>query len=101
MDLIHFRMVMPPALTQQAVDLLGDLRRLGVDRTGSIAVDDVDMMFSRHAEQIEADQPSALVHTPLWAAVEAHIRAEGTYPPSFYLASTAVAAAGCGREYGR
>ncbi|SOD84606.1 DUF389 domain-containing protein [Streptomyces sp. Ag109_G2-15] len=121
MDLIHFRMVMPPALTQQAVDLLaahdrvlnlvvvraahvpggdalecdvlkgaangvlGDLRRLGVDRTGSIAVDDVDMMFSRHAEQIEADQPSALVHTPLWAAVEAHIRAEGTYPPSFYL----------------
>ncbi|MFI1167968.1 DUF389 domain-containing protein [Streptomyces sp. NPDC020801] len=121
MDLIHFRMVMPPALTQSAVDLLashdrvlnlvvvkaahvpggdalecdvvkgaangvlGDLRKLGVDRTGSIAVDDVDLMFSQHAEQIEADQPSVLVHAPLWAAVEAHIRAEGTYPPSFYL----------------
>lgn len=121
MDLIHFRMVMPSALTQPAVDLLaphdrvlnlvvvrsaqvpdgdvlecdvlkgaangvlGDLRALGVDRAGAIAVDDVDLMFSRHAEQIEADQPSALVHTPLWAAVEAHIRAEGTYAPSFYL----------------
>ncbi|MGP8300753.1 DUF389 domain-containing protein [Streptomyces inhibens] len=121
MDLIHFRMVMPRALTQPAVDLLtsdervlnlvvvksaripdgdalecdvmkgaangvlGALRELGVDRTGSIAVDDVEMMFSRRAEQIEADQPSALVHVPMWATVEAHIRSEGTYLPSFYL----------------
>ncbi|MFJ3922218.1 DUF389 domain-containing protein [Streptomyces sp. NPDC090022] len=65
--------------------VLGGLRALGVDRTGSIAVDDVEMMFSQRAERLEADQPSALVHTPLWAAVEAHIRAEGTYLPSFYL----------------
>lgn len=122
MDLIHFRMVVPPSLTQGAVELLsadgrvlnlvvlrsvasapdgdviecdvvkgaanqvlGGLRRLGIDRAGSIAVDDVEIMFSRHAERIEADQPSTLVHTPLWAAVEAHIRAEGTYLPSFYL----------------
>ncbi|MEU3984879.1 DUF389 domain-containing protein [Streptomyces sp. NPDC026672] len=121
MDLIHFRMVMPSALTEAAVGLLashdrvlnlvvvkeahlpggdavecdvmkgaangvlGDLRELGVDRTGSIVVGDVDMMFSKHAERIESDQPSALVHAPLWAAVEARIRAEGTYPPSFYL----------------
>ncbi|MFG2288142.1 DUF389 domain-containing protein [Streptomyces sp. NPDC048595] len=122
MDLIHIRMVTPPALTQRTIDLLtadgrvlnlmvarsaahgpeGDalacdvmkgaangvldgLRELGVDRMGSIAVDDVEMMFSRRAEQIEADQPRALVHAPLWAAVEAHIRAEGTYLPSFYL----------------
>lgn len=121
MDLIHFRMIIPSALTQPAVDLLtshdrvlnlvvlkaahvpggdalecdvmrgaangvlDDLRELGVDRTGSIAVDDVDMMFSRHAERLEAGQPGALVHAPLWAAVEAHIRKAGTYPPSFYL----------------
>ncbi|MEU6198365.1 DUF389 domain-containing protein [Streptomyces sp. NPDC047061] len=121
MDLIHFRMVMPSALTEEAVALLashdrvlnlvvlreahlpggdavecdvlkgaangvlGDLRELGVDRTGSIAVADVDMMFSQSAERIEVAQPSPLVHTPLWAAVEAHIRAAGTYPPSFYL----------------
>ncbi|WP_342354235.1 DUF389 domain-containing protein [Streptomyces inhibens] len=43
------------------------------------------MMFSRRAEQIEAGQPSTLVHVPLWATVEAHIRSEGTYLPSFYL----------------
>ncbi|MFE9881463.1 DUF389 domain-containing protein [Streptomyces sp. NPDC005784] len=122
MDLIHFRMVMPPVLTQRAIDLLtadphvlnlvvlrgsahtpdgdalecdvmkgaanavlGSLRELEIDRMGSIAVDDVEMMFSRRAEQVEADEPSTLVHTPLWAAVEAHIRAEGTYLPSFYL----------------
>ncbi|MEU9499429.1 DUF389 domain-containing protein [Streptomyces sp. NPDC048196] len=121
MDLIHLRMVMPPALTPPAVDLLssddrvlnlmvvrsahlpegdalecdvmkgaandvlGELRALGVDRAGSIAVDGVEMMFSHRAEQVEADQPSALVHAPLWATVEAHIRSEGTYLPSFYL----------------
>ncbi|GGW47574.1 hypothetical protein GCM10010503_25540 [Streptomyces lucensis JCM 4490] len=121
MDLIHFRVVVPPALTRAAVELLapndrvfnlvlvraadaadgdalecdvmrgaangvlGELRELGVDRAGSIAVGDVDMMFSQHAERIEAEQPAALVHAPLWAAVEAHIRAGGTYPPSFYL----------------
>ncbi|MEU5595173.1 DUF389 domain-containing protein [Streptomyces sp. NPDC020298] len=121
MDLVHFRMVVPPALTRPAVDLLTsndrvlnlvivrsvhvtggdavecdvprgaangvleDLRELGVDRTGSIAVDGVDMMFSRNAERIEAGQPRVLARAPLWAAVEAHIRAEGTYVPSFYL----------------
>ncbi|MHB9855114.1 DUF389 domain-containing protein [Streptomyces sp. Tue6028] len=119
MDVIHFRMVMPTALTRPALDLLtsddrvlnvvvvrsvrvpdgdavecdvlkgaadtvlGDLRELGVDRAGAIAVDGVDLMFSRGAERIEASRPGA--HAPLWAAVEARIRAEGTYPPSFYL----------------
>ncbi|MFF4014873.1 DUF389 domain-containing protein [Streptomyces sp. NPDC001843] len=65
--------------------LLDDLRELGVDRTGSIAVDGVGLMFSRRAEQIEAGQPRALARVPLWATVEARIRAEGTYVPSFYL----------------
>ncbi|MEU1195072.1 DUF389 domain-containing protein [Streptomyces sp. NPDC005813] len=63
--------------------VLGDLRELGVDRAGAIAVDGVDLMFSHDAERIESSRPGA--HAPLWAAVEAHIRAEGTYPPSFYL----------------
>ncbi|MFF4487841.1 DUF389 domain-containing protein [Streptomyces sp. NPDC001544] len=121
MDLVHFRVVVPPALTGPAVDLLtaddrvlnlvivrsapvtgGDaidcdvprgtangvldgLRALGVDRAGSIAVDGVGLMFSRRAEQIEAGLPSALARAPLWATVEARIRGEGAYPPSFYL----------------
>lgn len=121
MELVHFRVVVPPALTRPAVGLLtaddqvlnlvivrsahvtgGDaidcdvprgaangvldgLRALGVDRAGSIAVDGVGLMFSRRAEQIEAGLPGALARAPLWATVEARIRAEGTYPPSFYL----------------
>ncbi|MFD7438923.1 DUF389 domain-containing protein [Streptomyces sp. NPDC059861] len=68
-----------------ANDVLGELRELGVDRAGSIAVDGVGLMFSRQAEQIEAGQPGVLVRTPLWAAVDARIRAEATYAPSFYL----------------
>ncbi|MGW1541972.1 DUF389 domain-containing protein [Streptomyces sp. NPDC002309] len=121
MDLIHFRLVMPRALTRRVVDLLGanarvlnvvvvtsahvpdrdalecdvvqgaandvldGLRELGVERAGSIAVDGVGLMFSRQAERIEAGQPAVLVRTPLWAAVDARIRAEATYAPSFYL----------------
>ncbi|MFF8865190.1 DUF389 domain-containing protein [Streptomyces sp. NPDC015139] len=121
MDLIHFRLLVPPDLTRPVLDLLtpndrvlnltvvrgahvpdgdwvecdvltgaangllADLRELGVDRTGSIAVDDVDTMFSDRAERIATRLPSALVHAPLWAAVEARIRKAGTYPPSFYL----------------
>ncbi|WP_354637882.1 DUF389 domain-containing protein [Kitasatospora camelliae] len=68
-----------------ANQVLGDLRGLGIDRDGSIAVDEVEIMFSRWAERLEAAEPTTLVHTPLWAAVEANIRASGTYLPSFYL----------------
>lgn len=68
-----------------ANDVLGGLRELGVDRAGSIAVDGVGLMFSRQAERIAAEQPDVLVRTPLWAAVDARIRAEATYAPSFYL----------------
>ncbi|OIJ66847.1 DUF389 domain-containing protein [Streptomyces mangrovisoli] len=121
MDLVHVRLVTPPALTGRVVDLLsadecvlnlllvrdahvpdGDalecdvlrgaandvlarLRALGVDRAGSIAVGTVEMMFSRDAERVVAAQPHARVDAPLWVALEARIRAGGTYPPSFYL----------------
>ncbi|MDI2125051.1 DUF389 domain-containing protein [Yinghuangia seranimata] len=122
MDVVHIRIVLPPALTERTLELLtgdpqvlnlvvtsasalgpGDdalecdvlkgaannllhgLRALGVDDAGSIAVDDVEVLFSRRAAEIEAAQPPALVHVPLWAAVEAGIRASGTYLPSFYL----------------
>ncbi|GAA4961209.1 DUF389 domain-containing protein [Yinghuangia aomiensis] len=122
MDLVHIRIVPPPALTRETLDLLAAdrrvlnlavtkapvggpgndvlecdvlrgaanhlldaLRTLKVDHEGAIAVADVEMMFSRRAERFEADEPSAIVHVPLWAAVEANIRASGTYLPSFYL----------------
>lgn len=68
-----------------AGEVLDRLRGLGVDRAGSIAVDDVDMMFAGRADRIAADQPGVLLQAPLWAALEARIRAGGTYPPSFYL----------------
>jgi uncharacterized hydrophobic protein (TIGR00271 family) len=122
MDLVHVRIVLPPALTERTLELLtadrhvlnlvvmpasalgpgndalecdvlkgaanhllGGLRALGVDDAGAIAVDDIEVLFSRRADEIEADEPRLLVHAPLWSAVEANIRASGTYLPSFYL----------------
>ncbi|MFF0203860.1 hypothetical protein [Streptomyces sp. NPDC005017] len=68
-----------------ADELLGRLRAPGVDRTGSIAVEQVGLILSRRAEEAVGEQPRALANAPLWAGVEARIRAETTYPPSFYL----------------
>ncbi|WP_042430432.1 DUF389 domain-containing protein [Streptacidiphilus anmyonensis] len=68
-----------------ANSVLGALRELGVEDAGSIAIDEVDMTFSQRMERIEAEEPGAFLHSPLWVSVEAHIRNEGTYQPSFYL----------------
>ncbi|MCC9306008.1 DUF389 domain-containing protein [Kitasatospora sp. RB6PN24] len=68
-----------------ANEVLGLLRELGVDRDGSITVDDAGTVFSARAQRLEAEEPTALLYAPLWSAVEARIREEGTYLPSFYL----------------
>ncbi|GAA2786939.1 DUF389 domain-containing protein [Kitasatospora aburaviensis] len=122
MDLVHLRLLTPPALTGPALALLtadrhvlnlavlesaarapdGDvlecdvvrgaantllhrLRSLGIDRQGSISIEDVELLLSHRADRLEAAEPRVLAHAPLWAAVEAGIRAGGTYLPSFYL----------------
>ncbi|MGW4893063.1 DUF389 domain-containing protein [Kitasatospora sp. NPDC004240] len=68
-----------------ANEVLGFLRELGVDREGSITVNDAGVVFSGRAQRVEAEQPAALLYTPLWSAVEARIREQGAYLPSFYL----------------
>ncbi|MEU6236960.1 DUF389 domain-containing protein [Kitasatospora sp. NPDC047058] len=122
MDLVHLRLVSPPELSDELVDLLtanrqvlnvvrypatvlnpaGDalecdvtrgaanevlrvLRELEVDRDGSIAVDDAGTVFSGRARRLEAEERPALLHAPLWSAVEARIQEQGAYLPSFYL----------------
>ncbi|MEY9848010.1 DUF389 domain-containing protein [Streptacidiphilus sp. MAP5-3] len=72
-------------LTGGANEVLRRLRVLRLDRRGSIVIEPVDMAFSDRADEIRAGRLGALGNAPVWEQVEARIRAEGTYAPSFYL----------------
>ncbi|MGW3668881.1 DUF389 domain-containing protein [Streptomyces sp. NPDC005141] len=72
-------------LTGGANDVLRGLRELRLDEVGSIAIEPVDMAFSGRAARAGTDRLGALSRAPVWEEVEARIRSEGTYAPSFYL----------------
>ncbi|MFD4693097.1 DUF389 domain-containing protein [Streptomyces sp. NPDC058463] len=65
--------------------VLRGLRELEVDHRGSIIIEPVEMAFSGAAAKAEQQQLGSLAHAPVWEGVEARIRAEGTYLPSFYV----------------
>ncbi|TXS40127.1 DUF389 domain-containing protein [Streptomyces sp. uw30] len=72
-------------LTGAANAVLRKLRELDLDRRGSIVIEPVEMALSGSAAEAEQKQLGALAHAPVWEEVEARIRAEGTYRPSFYV----------------
>ncbi|MFD9390518.1 DUF389 domain-containing protein [Streptomyces sp. NPDC060000] len=72
-------------LTGAANEVLRGLRDLGLEHRGSLVLDPVDTVFSDRAAQVWATELGARLRAPVWARVEARIRAEGSYPPSFYL----------------
>jgi uncharacterized hydrophobic protein (TIGR00271 family) len=72
-------------LTGAANEVLRRLRELRLDRRGSIVIEPVDLAFSGRAADAGVRQLGVLARAPVWEQVEARIRAEGTYPPSFYL----------------
>ncbi|WP_406005586.1 DUF389 domain-containing protein [Streptomyces sp. NBC_00637] len=72
-------------LTGAANEVLRGLRDLGLERRGSIVLDPVDTVFSDRATRTWAKELGARPRAPVWEQVEARIRAEGRYPPSFYL----------------
>jgi uncharacterized hydrophobic protein (TIGR00271 family) len=65
--------------------VLPSLRRLHVGRRGSIVIEPVELAISGRAADVEAQQLGALANAPVWEEVEARIRADGRYSPSFYL----------------
>ncbi|MFF3405420.1 DUF389 domain-containing protein [Streptomyces sp. NPDC002742] len=71
-------------LTGAANDVLRALRALHLDSRGSIVIEPVDMAFVGGGAAAPQEL-GALTHAPVWDQVEARIRAEGTYAPSFYL----------------
>jgi uncharacterized hydrophobic protein (TIGR00271 family) len=77
-DVIEF-----DVLTSSANDVLATLRRFGIDRRGSIAIDTIATSISEVASAAGAESPYQ-ESAPVWEEVEATIRSQGTYPPSFY-----------------
>lgn len=72
-------------LTGAANGVLRGLRDLGLDHRGSIVLDQVDTAFSDRAAEAGAEALGAGPRAPVWDQVEARIRAQGSYPPSFFL----------------
>ncbi|GAA1090013.1 DUF389 domain-containing protein [Kitasatospora arboriphila] len=68
-----------------ANEVLNGLRGLGLDTRGSVVVEPVDLAFFGPAAEAGRRSLGRRVHAPVWAEVEARIRAQGSYAPSFYL----------------
>ncbi|MEU8793749.1 DUF389 domain-containing protein [Streptomyces sp. NPDC048643] len=71
-------------LTGAANEVLRALRALHLDDRGSIVIEPVDMAFVGGSAKA-ARELGTRTHAPVWDQVEARIRSEGTYAPSFYL----------------
>lgn len=65
--------------------LLYDLRALAVHDHGSVMIDPVDLAMSGRLDHVSQARLGPLARAPFWTRVEAHIHADATYAPSFYL----------------
>ncbi|WP_299537084.1 DUF389 domain-containing protein [uncultured Streptomyces sp.] len=72
-------------LSGAANRVLDGLREASLDRRGSLVVETVDMAFPGRAEENGRRALGPLAFAPVWEQVEARIRDEARYPPSFYL----------------
>jgi uncharacterized hydrophobic protein (TIGR00271 family) len=71
-------------ITAEANRVLDELRRLELDRRGSIVIENIDTSISELAAQAERREPSKANFSPIWEEAEARIRERGTYRPSWY-----------------
>jgi uncharacterized hydrophobic protein (TIGR00271 family) len=78
-------------------ELIGSLRKLGLDDTGSIAVEDIDLSLSRRAEKAEADAPGEGADAVLWEQLSDATHEESTLSVTyvaFLTLATMIAACG-------
>ncbi|MFD5724210.1 DUF389 domain-containing protein [Streptomyces sp. NPDC127036] len=78
-------------------ELIGGLRDLGIDHTGSIAVEDIDLSLSKRADKAEADAPGEGADAVLWEHLEEATHEESTLSVTyiaFITIATMIAACG-------
>jgi uncharacterized hydrophobic protein (TIGR00271 family) len=71
-------------LQGEANDVLARLRELGLDERGSIVLEQVTTSISAATARAEAGRPRFDQFAPVWEEVDARIRADGRFPPSWY-----------------
>ncbi|MFG2119022.1 DUF389 domain-containing protein [Streptomyces sp. NPDC048710] len=78
-------------------ELIGGLRRLGLDETGSIAVEDIDLTLSRRADKAEEEAPGEGADAVLWEGLTEATHEESTLSVTyiaFITLATMIAACG-------
>ncbi|MFI7289342.1 DUF389 domain-containing protein [Streptomyces anulatus] len=78
-------------------ELIGGLRRLGIDESGSITVENMDLTLSRRADRAEKDAPGEGVDAVLWEELSEVTHEESTFSVtyvSFLAVATMLAACG-------
>ncbi len=72
-------------LNASANPVLHDLRSLGVDEHGSVTVVEVNVALAGPPSPAAERRYARREQVPVWEMVEGIIRANASYPPSFYL----------------
>ncbi len=71
-------------LRGRANDLIARMRELGVDQRGSIILEPVSTSLSKVTSEAQRGRPRFDEYAPVWEEVDASIRADGWFPPSWY-----------------
>jgi len=72
-------------LNGAANSVFAELRQRGIVEDGSIQVDTVEAWLSESGDRAAGRQARFQVFTPVWELVDARIRSDGLYPPSWYV----------------
>ncbi|ORT59629.1 DUF389 domain-containing protein [Streptomyces sp. CB03238] len=78
-------------------ELIADLCALGIDKSGSIAVEDIGLSLSKHAEKAEKDAPGEGADAVLWEQLQGATHEESTLSVTyvaFLTLATMIAACG-------
>jgi uncharacterized hydrophobic protein (TIGR00271 family) len=71
-------------LQGRANDVIAGLREFGIDRRGSIVLEPVSTCISTPAAEAQVNRPRFDGFAPVWEEVDARIRLDGRFPPSWY-----------------
>ncbi|EFF92610.1 MULTISPECIES: DUF389 domain-containing protein [Streptomyces] len=89
--------VMCDIAREAADELLGELRALGIDRAGSIAVESIDLSLSKRADRAEREAPGEAADAVLWEELTEATHEESTLSITylaFITLATMIAACG-------
>jgi uncharacterized hydrophobic protein (TIGR00271 family) len=71
-------------LQGRANEVIARLRQLGVDQRGSITLEPISASISAVATRARVGRPRFDEFAPVWEEVDARIRSNGRFPPSWY-----------------